>query len=443
MTTTKKLWLPLALAATLALPLFAAEGDAEVRKEIQDLRDMLYKQQSELNALKAAKADKSDTKMLANLPTLGFGDNVQGIKITGDLRLRYEHLNLSGNTKDKADEDRFRTRLRIGGIWQVPSENWEIGAGIATGSNTPNSTSTNATWGEGAPGANPAYLYLDYAYAKHTWKLGDGEDHILSLTAGQQKNPYLNGGILWDSDVNLPGLTAQYQNDTLFGETLGGFASTGWYMIRGDQNPNQTDKELNTHAQMFAGQAGLKYADPDRKQKGTLAAGGYVFNNTTLDYYQGTTQSLKGSDFQWQIGQVYGEFTQTLDSGIEFGPYADVWYNFGSTNDALVGQTNGANSGNNLGYQLGLKGKYQKWSGSLDYIYSGAYSGFWPLMDSDFGSGIRAWSDMADVQGWRLKGSYALYKNMSINLSWMMYGAVNRENTQTGNLVQLDFNYKF
>jgi uncharacterized coiled-coil protein SlyX len=86
---------------------------------------------------------------IGNRLTLGKG--IDGLKLTGDLRVRYEQRNRELEGKDdvaKGDGDRtrFRSRLRAGGIWTNTTEDWEVGAGLATGEKN-DDRSTNDTWG--------------------------------------------------------------------------------------------------------------------------------------------------------------------------------------------------------------------------------------------------------------------------------------------------------
>ncbi|MFP3927588.1 MAG: putative porin [Desulfobacteraceae bacterium] len=140
---------------------------------------------------------------------------IDNLTLKGDLRLRYERRDRNRPAGEEEDDarDRFRTRFRLGGIWQNDAENWEAGAGLATGSDGP--TSTNATWSKNKH-FETGDIRLDYAYAKHEF------NDSFRITLGQHKNPYQTTWALWDGDVRPAGLTAQYEKGGLF-LTAGGY----------------------------------------------------------------------------------------------------------------------------------------------------------------------------------------------------------------------------
>ena len=52
---------------------------------------------------------------------------IDRLTIKGDLRVRYESRHLDMVNGGSKDQDRFRTRFRLGGIWKNKTENWELG----------------------------------------------------------------------------------------------------------------------------------------------------------------------------------------------------------------------------------------------------------------------------------------------------------------------------
>ena len=90
---------------------------------------------------------------------------IDQVKIKGDLRVRYERRDTEyENSDDDYARDRWRSRFRIGGVWKNKKEDWEVGAGLATGGS--GATSTNDTWSDDEP-FETGDIRLDYAYAKH------------------------------------------------------------------------------------------------------------------------------------------------------------------------------------------------------------------------------------------------------------------------------------
>ena len=182
------------------------------------------KETNEAVAEQNKKVDKA-----SSILTLGKG--IDGLKLTGDLRLRYEmrdknidnNANANGSTGDRA---RIRDRFRLGGVWTNKAEEWEVGAGLATG-NDNNGRSTNQDWGTSNTFAHQN-VWLDYAYAKHKW---DVDGTPLSLSAGQLKdNPQVSTILTWDTDLRPEGAAVAY-GDWRNKDYSGPFASLGAFEV--------------------------------------------------------------------------------------------------------------------------------------------------------------------------------------------------------------------
>jgi len=193
-----------------------------LEKRLDELQNTVMEQQKLLEDLKSNKA------------SLTIANHINGLKIRGDLRIRYERNELDKSEGTEESRDRLRTRFRLGAIWENDAENWEISAGLATGGEK--ATSTNDTWSENEF-FEKGDILLDYAFAKHTI------DKLI-LTAGQQKNPFKTSWLLWDSDVRPAGFTIQYSDNTLF-------SAAGGYDVRQYDH----DKDF---ASLYAAQLGWK-----------------------------------------------------------------------------------------------------------------------------------------------------------------------------------------
>lgn len=387
----------------------------QILKELESLKNKVKAQQQHIERLEAligerlkqTTEEKKPEKPLAETTGKIVLANtfIDQLKIKGDLRVRYERRDRDNSSDDA--RDRFRHRFRLGGIWKNAAENWEVGAGIATGDIT--GTSTNDTWGEESV-FESGDIRLDYAYAAH--KMND-----VTVTLGQQKNPLLTSWLMWDGDVRPTGLTAQYAH------TAGLFVTLGGYGIRfydGDT------------AMLYAGQAGYRHRIWNADV--TLA--------TCYQHYDGVFSSLEAPNpsYDFRIGDILAEVSFPV--GIfKLTPYAQIWNNFGADGGIGEGQL-----GENLdpededtGWLVGMNAKAGKYA--LEYAYAevGADSIYGGLKESDFGTGIND----TDIKGHKLKGSYSITKNISTDIIFYFFEANELSNKPEVDLYQIDVKYNF
>ena len=142
------------------------------------------------------------------------------LRLKGDIRLRYQPQD-----KDPGgSSNRSRARYRLGVIAQ-PFDDWEVGAGLASGSS--DSRSTNQTF---TNYFSTKEINLDYAYAQY--KINDN----LKIIGGKFKNAnylYASSDLLWDSDINPEGFSANYTHNSGEGTTFASttFANSGIWVL--------------------------------------------------------------------------------------------------------------------------------------------------------------------------------------------------------------------
>lgn len=126
-----------------------------------------------------------------------------GFQWSGDVRVRNEFMTTStpGGGPPATVHDnwmyRLRTRLRIGAKGKL-GEQASYGFRLETAAN--NATSGNATLGGGSLRGNGGNFGVGLAY------LGFQVHPKVSLTAGKMSNPFWNGELLWDSDLQPEGV---------------------------------------------------------------------------------------------------------------------------------------------------------------------------------------------------------------------------------------------
>lgn len=403
------------------------------------------------------KIEKADSKLI-------LGKNIDGLRLTGDLRLRYEMRDRNidaAPTAQDGDRQRFRLRFRLGGIWTNKVENWEIGAGLATGDDN-GGRSTNDTWADSHNSPFDHWnIWLDYVYAKHKWMLN--ETTPLTLTLGQQINPLFTTMLTWDGDLRPVGVTLQY-GDPLGKNYTGAFATLGAYEVywmtdgKGSNDYN-TDNKLNDNVFLAAVQAGYKYVGEDNQ---FLAMAGFMTLNDAWRNMPATDNQWGNSNdpnnawpaadtgYQYQIGELYGEYKTNL-GGIEVKPYAHLAYNFGASGDKTQAKNLDSaeaadyeSKDQRLGIMAGIDFKRGKWSAGYAYSYIQADAVFGPLRDSDFGetAGLRD----TDIQGHLLRVGYQVTEDFTVSLTAYLLSRISdvkNNEADKAQMLQLDLSYKF
>lgn len=422
-----------ALGICLTLPAAALAGagmsDEQILKELEYLRNKVASQQEHIDALGAMVDKKVSAKVEEEVKKSGGGKValankfIDQLTLKGDLRARYEIRDKDYKEGQGSDisRDRWRTRFRVGGVWDNKAENWQVGAGLASGSDDP--TSTNDTWSESKP-FETGDIRLDYAYAKHKW-----DD--FAFTIGQHANPYKSSWVLWDGDVRLAGLTAQY------GAKEGIFATLGGYSAKLVNDDNT--------ATLVAGQAG--YKGKAGAAAYTLAAGYHTYSKSLIN--EGAAAfSLNNVDedkYELNIGDLYGKVSFPAGP-VKLSLYGQIWQNFGA--DGNIGQSQAGSSFTqkpedaDTGWVFGADAKYGAFK--LGYAYSvvEADSLFGYLSDSDFGDGL----SKTNKKGHRVQAGYAITKNWSADVTWLSferdedYAAAKEDQVD---IYQFDVSYKF
>jgi len=443
-----------ALGLTMVLPVAGMAGGGmsndAILRELKELRAQVSSQQAEIDMLKNQKAGAPEdmeflkNKVAANGEHIealeakkGFAvssnEFIDGIKLKGDLRVRYEMRDR--DYKDGKGEDitreRFRTRFRLGGVWDNKTESWQAAAGLATGGDDP--TSTNDTWSEAKP-FETGDIRLDYAYAKHKW-------NDFSFMVGQSENPYTTSWVFWDGDVRLAGLTMAY------GQKEGLFATTGAYGAKFVQDDDT--------AMLYMGQAGFRGAFSE-KGKFTVAAGYQAYGSEIISDEWGLdhdaddkTKSSFGlgycdpNEYDLSIGDIYTDVSMPVGP-VKMKAYGQIWMNFGA--GGKHGQAGkdfpGLPEDNDMGWVAGIDGKYNNFKMGLAYSMVEADSLFGYLSDSDFGDGL----SKTNKEGWRAQLGYDFTKNWSTDLTYLIYQRADdylKAKEDEVSILQLDVSYKF
>ncbi len=415
---------------TLAHAGVGAESQDEIRQELDSLRQKMNSQMGRIEELEGKLKKQEEAGASPSKVTLA-NEFIDQLTLKGDLRVRYERRALDyydqANASD-VNRDRWRTRFRLGGVWENKAENWEVGAGLATGeaANADGShlaTSTNGTWSKSSPFQSND-IWLDYAYAAHKWQ-------DFKFTIGQQFNPYETSWVLWDSDVRLAGLTAQY------GKKEGAFVTVGGYDAKLVNDDNS--------AMLYVGQAG--YRGKVSSVGYTVAAGYQKYDQSFINDKANTAlNNIDPTKYALEIGDLYGKVSFPV-AAANLSLYGHIWKNFGA--DGAVGQSQVKDfpkqpGDADVGWVVGIDAKIDKVRLGYAYAVVEADSLYGGLTDSDFGDGIST----TNKKGHRVQAGYDFTKNWAADFTWLNYKQDERfysanNKVDSVNLLQFDVNYKF
>jgi hypothetical protein len=424
-------WVTLGACALIPGAFAGDLSQQDILSRIEQMQKQIEQQQQAIQVLKSQLEQQQEETQAAfaqakTTAGVTLGDAIDGLKITGDLRIRnqydkveLENTDVLGN--DEYTRDRWRSRLRLGMVWTNSTENFEIGVGLATAMAGQTTNSSNYTWSTLNEFDYDA-IAVDYAYAKHTWD-------CFSLSLGQTKNPYESSWILWDGDLRPQGVTAEYA-------TAGLFATAGYYVaFQADRNGFNEQEDA---AEMGAVQVGYK-ADMEGMEA-MIAAAYYYFDDQYTDDVLGPMVPLANdpSNFTYEIADLYGYIAGSFeDVGVK--AYGEILKNFGSDGDAFVK----GGDDDDLAWVLGLEAKFMGFTLGYGYGVREAQSAPMGLVDQDFGVGLGS----VNVQGHQVKACYAMSKNLSLGATvyFVEYedaGAYN-EDDDDAQTWQFDVSYKF
>lgn len=461
------------MAALVAVSSAALADNAAIVEQLKQLQEQVLLQQKQIEALQqqlvatpavsqeevsrmveAEVQGQVDAQGLAQMKDVGslltLGDGIDGLKLTGDLRLRWGTLFLdrAGNLPD-VDPDALMTRFRLGLVWTNSDGNWEVGAGLATGMNSAGwggfggfggfggasaAQSTDDPWSFGGA-FETGDIYLDYAYAKHSW-----QESGVSLILGQQKNPFVSSWLLWDTDVRPAGATVEF-------ESAGIFATAGVYDVMQYVRFGSGDADMGA---LYAGQVGY-----DWDCEGfdfLLAAAYYHFNgnsNKTLARVGplgvAPLAAPVSSSYEYRIGDLYAEGSIPVgDAEVSF--YGDLFKNFGADGPRGTGQQGGTldPGSEDMGWVLGAGVTLGRFSLGYAYAEVEADSLVALLSDLAFGFGVGGFGFPAsDIRGHVINLDYQLTDNCSLGFEADIYEALERSNLAEAEMYMLDLNYKF
>jgi len=340
-----------------------------------------------------------------------FGQSKQSLKLSGDLRLRYEKdYDVTG--KDNRDRARYRFRLNV---VHRRGDHIQLGARFVSGD--PNDQqSPHQTFGGDFSAKT---INIDKVYLRYNFDRG-------WVWAGKNSFPFWKQNeLFWDDDVSPEGIAAAYSAKD--------FAGSGSNLtLTGGQFIVQNRGKDFFQSSMSAGQATFS-----KKTGGatlTAAAGYYYFNNDFSD----TTSYNPLADMNHKLIVLSGQakFNLSANVPVKFG--VDFMKN---TEDPLIAAFANETTGFVLQASVGKLKKQGDWLLGAYYVRIEKFAVIPNFAQDDwwrFGNGH---TDSSDMKGFELRAAYQLGPKM--NLVARHYVTEMIVGTKDANRFRLDLNVKY
>jgi hypothetical protein len=416
----KRVLLALTIGVLLNVPTaFGAVSDEVVQqllqrldaqeKRIAELEKTTQQTQTEVKEQKQAVARVAATPAVA-LPAPAVASWTDKLSLKGDLRMRYENVDVEGVSEER-NRQRLRARL---GVIAKPHDNLELGLRLSTTDNN-SPRSANQTLGNGNSSKD---FVLDLAWFK--WSALQG----LSVSGGKFQNIlYRPGqqGMLWDSDWNPEGFGLSYVNGPFFANAIG-------FWLESDS--------VETEEFTYGAQLGTALSLTE-DVKLVAGAGYYRFNTEGKGTFFGPSSAFWGNSsnpvtdtylYNYEEIEAFAELAFKL-AGLPASVYADYVVNTDADDN---------DTGWSAGVQIGDAKAKGSWQFSYAWQDLEADAVFAGLTDSDFAGGF------SDNKGHRLQGAYALSDRWNVGLTYF----INQTLVHTGpdldyDRFQLDMNFKY
>jgi len=386
---------------------------------------------------------------------LNVGSALTELKISGDVRVRYEgRAGQEGNgptASDQSSRERFRDRLRLSLTGKL-HDGWFFGTRLETGTGN---RSTNNTFGDNS-GNSPfskggsSAIQLGQAYIGRNW-----DD--FTVTAGRFAAPQVSTPMLWDDDINPEGLAEQWKHES---GNVTYIANVGQFVYdnRAVTTPFSgaaSDKTGGAESMLFVEQAGAKYKFSNGRALQVLP---------TFYHYSGNNaefKSLAATQTSSSNGALRTDGLAVVDIPVEytfslFSLPAKVWADVAMNLDAKARATmagkptyDGEDKAYQVGFGLGQTKAKGDWEAKAFYQVVDAFALDSNLVDSDL------FDSRTNMQGFGVSYSYVITDGViakftyadatrkNSNLQTYGWGDIGTANLTKYQLIQADLSVKF
>jgi len=400
-----------------------------------------------------AEAKEEAAKELAEGKAITAPSWTQRIKVKGDVRFRTQ-VDWQDN-HDNSNGSRVRNRIR-GRLGVEGKVNDQIAAGIRLVTGSDDARSTNQTLSDDGDGTfGHPEAHLDKYYIKWTPELPNNLGNA-TFWGGKFSNPMQKTELLWDSDITLDGVGAQFMSSpfNLGDVSTNLYSNGGYFWLLGDQwtkgDPMlislQGGLKMDLIKDWDAGlNMGVAYYDFTNVQRE-----GRDFTDALSRQGAGTNTFLPGTtEFEYDYNLVdfliKYDSKQFFDFKMGHGLYSDLIWNTSPNNDNF-----GVIVGGYIGDKKPKKpGQWKVW-GNWRYLERDAVPDYLP--DSDFVGWVKETGASSgggtNAQGFNGGIQYAILKNTVLCLEYYWMEPIHLDSGVPGDvepyqLLQLDIKTKF
>ena len=227
----------------------------------------------------------------ANTPAgkLNISSSVKELKLSGDVRLRYQYDNrdyqVDGATTSNGEvpRTRYRLRLRVNADYKL-ADDFFAGFGLQTESKNDSGNQTMASGAGTTAGQNSASgdYFQNYSIFINKAFIGWSGIPGVTIVGGKQPNPLYTTDLVWDADINPTGVTEKIDFHKFVDLGPLELSLVGGQFVAADGTENNAaNNKANRDAIIYHTQlvAGIKLADD---LKVTVAPGYYTTNGAAL-----------------------------------------------------------------------------------------------------------------------------------------------------------------
>jgi polyhydroxyalkanoate synthesis regulator phasin len=375
---------------------------------------------------------------------LNLSSSLTELRVSGDVRLRYEYREGETLAGDNVERGRLRYRLRPTITGQLGSD-WFFGFRLENGSGARSSNVTLSD--QGGPWAKTNdTVYIGQVY------LGYRPNADWTITGGRIPNPFVNTLLVWDGDINPEGFAEQFKKTS--GSTTY-FANFGQFLYDSANPQNNTAPTIDRQDQYMLGWQGgvtVKLNETDSVQFAPTLYN-YVNNKRTSKNFAGafTPANLTAINNLF-VADLPFEYNFVLPGMAPSRVFGDIAYNFDGTQRAKkFGRPDLDNQvyAWQAGYQYGKAKLKGEWDAKLYYQATGLFALDPNLVDSDI------FDSRTNMNGVVFTTNYMLTDAVTFSLTYANGAAKNKTAVTAGsgdigiatlnkfNLLQFDVVAKF
>jgi hypothetical protein len=375
----------------------------------------------------------------------GMADWVNAMKISGDIRGRYENFSSDGSFKDNngthdfVERDRFRYRLRLA-LTVSMADNLE--AGVRLTSDDPANKNDYRMGGDPISGnstmqynGSKKYIYIDEVYGK--WYALNTADWNSALTIGKMENPLTVDDMVFDPDYTPEGAALQTAYNINDKHTLK--MNTGGFVL--NEIGDSTHDSFLVAGQVRWDAAWTKKVSTSFGVTGLGIGSAESLTNVPTSNYGNARKSDGSLAYSYNPYVLDASTTYLLDSFPLYNGPCPIKFGGEYMNNPAA-PSGADNYAWNLGAMLGKSGKKGTWDLSYTYKWLGANAWYEQLVDSDFGayysdysgqnytqSGVPA-NTAGYVAGTNVKGhvvrfAYSPTDSLTLSVKWFLTDLIN------------------